>query len=74
MKLQSKMIKEDEGIVESAIKSERGALRAHRMINMVQDKVRQQMVNEMKVADDEARDERLQKRLDEELAKKEFRK
>ena len=66
------MIKEDEGIVEGAIESERGGLRAHRLINMIQDKVRQQMITEMKLEDDGARDERLQRRLDEEVAIKEF--
>jgi len=51
-------------LVDNVNKKEQSLLRAHNLINMVQDKVRQQMVDEMKVADEEAREARLKKRLE----------
>jgi len=71
------MIRNNEGLIDNVAKEnrgEKGALRAHRLINLVQDKVRNQMIDEMKVADDEERELRLKKRIQQELDQQEFKK
>ena len=69
------MLKEDDNLIKCVNKvnlKEVPFLRAHRLINLVQDKVRQDMILEMKHQDDEDREKRLQKRLEKEIVEKEF--
>ena len=70
------MIKENEDIIENVAKEhgEKGALRAYRLLNLLQDKVRTQMIEEMKVADEVESESRLRKRIQQELDREEFRK
>ena len=74
---EGRTIRDDPDLIENIDPSYRhdtGSLRAHRLINVVQDKVRTQMLAEMQVADEEAREKRLSARLKQELASQEFRK
>ena len=59
---QGAMIRENEDLIASigpVHRKEIRGLRAHRLINMVQDNVRTQMIQEMQVEDEEARAKRL---------------
>ena len=71
---QTEAMKHDSTLLDSVNRKEKSLLRAHNLINMVQDKVRQQMIDEMKVADEEAREARLKKRLQREVIAQEFKK
>ena len=62
LQTQADLLKSDDKVIENCNpqdRRQRTFLKAYKMINMVQDKVRQQMIDEMKVADEESREKRL---------------